>query len=63
MLQMVEPTLRAMDEIAARNMAQPLTPEGAYQLTLTATNNKQLALNTKIQLALNSMPEPKLNRP
>ena len=58
MLQWIDPTLKAIEEIEERNRTVPLSPEGAYQLTLRATGDKQLALQTKVTMALNAMPTP-----
>lgn len=58
MLQWVDPTIKAIEEIEERNRNVALSPEGAYQLVLRATGDKELALNTKVSLALNSMPKP-----
>jgi hypothetical protein len=57
MLQLVEPTVKALDILESRYYNGPMTPELGYDLVLAATDDADQARNVKVQLLLNSMPK------
>ena len=55
------PKVEAYNELRRRYLQQPMTPELGYDLIKSAYEDEKAAMEVKMKLLLNSMPEPKAN--
>ena len=55
------PKVEAYTELRRRYLTQPMNPELGYDLIKSAYGDEKAAMEVKMKLLLNSMPEPKAN--
>ena len=53
------PRVKAYTELRRRHLQKPMTPELGYELIKNAYNDEKAALEVKMKLMLNSIPDPK----